>query len=72
VFHDRTNPVQPEPTADEEPKPSATDEPSPSRATALRIAPEPEPVMSDQVREPAISLATEVITVEREGAPPLR
>ncbi|KAL0181141.1 hypothetical protein M9458_023547, partial [Cirrhinus mrigala] len=60
--------LQPKPTADGEPKPSATDEPSPSRATELRIAPKPEPVTSDQVREPAILLATEGITVERKEA----
>ncbi len=47
-----------EPTADGEPEPSATDEPSPSGATVLRIAPEPEPITSDQVREPATSHVT--------------
>ncbi|KAL0173900.1 hypothetical protein M9458_029868, partial [Cirrhinus mrigala] len=48
----RSTERQPEPTVDGEPKPSATDEPSPSGATELRIAPEPEPVTSDQVQEP--------------------
>ncbi|KAI2654720.1 Zinc metalloprotease ZmpB [Labeo rohita] len=42
---------QPEPTVDGEPKPSATDESSPRGATELRTVPEPEPSMSDQVRE---------------------
>ncbi|KAL0156874.1 hypothetical protein M9458_048120, partial [Cirrhinus mrigala] len=59
---------EPEPTADGEPEPSATYEPSPKGATVLRIAPEPEPITSDQVREPATSHATVEVTVEREGA----
>ncbi|KAL0176624.1 hypothetical protein M9458_028954, partial [Cirrhinus mrigala] len=50
---------QPEPTADGEPKPSATDEPSPRGAKELRIPPEPEPITSDQVREPATPLVKE-------------
>ncbi|KAL1258304.1 hypothetical protein QQF64_011548 [Cirrhinus molitorella] len=49
---------QPEPTADGEPEPKATDEPSPRSATELRIASEPEPKESDQVREPATEHAT--------------
>ncbi|KAL1249397.1 hypothetical protein QQF64_020402 [Cirrhinus molitorella] len=49
---------QPEPTADGEPEPHATDEPSPRSATELRIASEPEPRESDQVREPATEHAT--------------
>ncbi|KAL0177682.1 hypothetical protein M9458_026576, partial [Cirrhinus mrigala] len=39
---------EPEHTADGEPEPSATDEPSPSGATELRIAQEPEPILSVQ------------------------
>ncbi|KAL0181817.1 hypothetical protein M9458_024223, partial [Cirrhinus mrigala] len=57
----------PEPTADGEPKPSAT-EPSPSGATELRIAPEPKPITSGQVREPATVLVTEEFSVEHEDA----
>ncbi|KAL0170706.1 hypothetical protein M9458_035302, partial [Cirrhinus mrigala] len=53
---------QPKHTVDGEPKPSTTDKPS------LRIAPEPEPITSDQVREPATSHGTEEVSVEREEA----
>ncbi|KAI2662353.1 Ankyrin repeat domain-containing protein 34B [Labeo rohita] len=49
----------PEPTADGEPK-------SRRGATELRIAPEHEPITSDQVREPGTSLATEEFSVEHE------
>ncbi|KAL1276323.1 hypothetical protein QQF64_035946 [Cirrhinus molitorella] len=49
---------QPEPTADGEPEPDAIDKPSPERATERRIASEPEPRESDQVREPATEHAT--------------
>ncbi|KAI2666632.1 APO protein 3, mitochondrial [Labeo rohita] len=59
---------QPEPTPDGELKPSATDEPWLSGATELRIAPEPEPIMSNQVREPATSFTTEEFSVEHEDA----
>ncbi|KAL0160052.1 hypothetical protein M9458_043777 [Cirrhinus mrigala] len=59
---------EPEPTAEGEPEPSATDKPSPKGATVLRIAPEPEPITSDQVRELATSHTTVKVTVEREGA----
>ncbi|KAL0176611.1 hypothetical protein M9458_028941, partial [Cirrhinus mrigala] len=59
---------QPEPTVDGEPKPSATDEPSPRGATELKIGPEPEPITSDQVRELAILLTTEEVSVEHEDA----
>ncbi|KAI2644540.1 Translation initiation factor IF-2 [Labeo rohita] len=61
-------PRQPEPTADGEPKLSATDKPLPSGATELRIAPEAEPITSDQVREPAASHATEKVIVEHEDS----
>ncbi|KAI2666688.1 Zinc metalloprotease ZmpB [Labeo rohita] len=57
-----------EPTADGEPKSSATNEPSLRGATKLRIAPEHEPITSDQVREPVTPLATEEFSVEREDA----
>ncbi|KAL0170155.1 hypothetical protein M9458_034751, partial [Cirrhinus mrigala] len=57
-----------ETTADGEPKPSVTDEPLPRGVTELRIAPESEPVTSDQVREPATSLVREEFTVEHEDA----
>ncbi len=40
------------PTTDREPEPAASVEPSPPGATELTIAPEPEPQVSDQVREP--------------------
>ncbi|KAL0168623.1 hypothetical protein M9458_036845, partial [Cirrhinus mrigala] len=59
---------EPEPTADGEPEPSVTEEPSPKGATELRIALEPEPVTSDQVREPATMYARKEVTVERKGA----
>ncbi|KAL0185799.1 hypothetical protein M9458_017469, partial [Cirrhinus mrigala] len=59
---------EPEPTADGEPEPSATDESSPNGATVLRNAPEPEPITSDQLREPATSHTMMEVTVEREGA----
>ncbi len=42
----------PEPTTDGEPEPAAVVEPLPSGATELTIALEPEPQVSDQVREP--------------------
>ncbi|KAL0198618.1 hypothetical protein M9458_007158, partial [Cirrhinus mrigala] len=43
---------EPEPTMDGEPEPRAT-EPSPRGATVQKIATEPKPSPSDQVREPA-------------------
>ncbi|KAL0153752.1 hypothetical protein M9458_050943 [Cirrhinus mrigala] len=59
---------EPEPTVDGEPEPNVTDEPSPSGATELRIAQEPEPILSDQVREPATEPATVDVPDGREGA----
>ncbi len=50
----------PEPTADGEPEPAAVIEPSQLGATELMIALEPEPQVSDQVREP-----TAQATIER-------
>ncbi|KAL0189202.1 hypothetical protein M9458_016301, partial [Cirrhinus mrigala] len=48
-----------EPTDDREPERAVTDEPSPYGVTELRIAAEPELlVTSDQVREPATVLAS--------------
>ncbi|KAL0166949.1 hypothetical protein M9458_038793, partial [Cirrhinus mrigala] len=61
----RSTERQPKPTTDGEPKPSVTDEPSPSGASELRIAPEPEPITSDQVREPHV---VEEVSVECEEA----
>ncbi|KAL0193309.1 hypothetical protein M9458_011605, partial [Cirrhinus mrigala] len=58
---------EPEPTVDGEPEPGATNESSPSGATVLRIAPEPEPITSDQMREQASLYATVEVPVEREG-----
>ncbi|KAL0196841.1 hypothetical protein M9458_005381, partial [Cirrhinus mrigala] len=58
----------PQPAADGEPNSSATAEPSPRGATELRIAPEHEPITSDQVREPATSLATKELSGELEDA----
>ncbi|KAI2652954.1 Gasdermin-E [Labeo rohita] len=58
---------EPEPTVDGEPEPSVT-ESSPCGATGLRIAQEPEPLLSDQVREPATEPATVDIPDGREGA----
>ncbi|KAL0162304.1 hypothetical protein M9458_041700, partial [Cirrhinus mrigala] len=55
-------------SAERQPEPTADGEPYPNRVTELRIAPKPEPVTSNQVREPAISLMTEGITVEHEEA----
>ncbi|KAI2655859.1 Opioid growth factor receptor [Labeo rohita] len=61
---DDTSPTQdPEPSqpaprhAEFEPEPTADDEPEP-RATELKIASEPEPYTSDQVREPATTTTT--------------
>ncbi|KAI2644887.1 Transposon Ty3-G Gag-Pol polyprotein [Labeo rohita] len=59
---------EPEPTVDGEPEPSVTDEPSPSGATELQIAQEPEPILSDQVRELATSQAMVGVTVEHKRA----
>ncbi|KAI2650713.1 Protein PHOTOPERIOD-INDEPENDENT EARLY FLOWERING 1 [Labeo rohita] len=59
---------EPEPTVDREPEPSVTEELSPKGAKELRITPEPEPVMSDQVREPATIHAREEVTVECKDA----
>ncbi|KAI2667193.1 Eukaryotic translation elongation factor 2 [Labeo rohita] len=59
---------EPKPTVDGEPEPSVTDEPSPSGATELRIAQEPEPILSEQVQEPATSQATVRITEDRKRA----
>ncbi|KAI2647431.1 Zinc metalloprotease ZmpB [Labeo rohita] len=51
-------PSQPSPRhAEYEPKPTADDEPEP-RATESKIATEPEPYTSDQVREPATTTTT--------------
>ncbi len=57
----------PEPTADREPEPASVAEPSPSGATELPIVPEPEPQVSDQVREPTIRAMVET-AVEIAGA----
>ncbi|KAL0176613.1 hypothetical protein M9458_028943, partial [Cirrhinus mrigala] len=59
---------EPEPKMDREPEPSLTDEPSPSGATELWIAQEPEPILSDQVREPATEPVTVDVPDGREGA----
>ncbi|KAI2647960.1 Myosin-1 [Labeo rohita] len=59
---------EPEPTVDGEPEPSVTDEPSPSGATELRIAQEPEPILSHHVREPATEPMTVNVPDGREGA----
>ncbi|KAL0166906.1 hypothetical protein M9458_038750, partial [Cirrhinus mrigala] len=68
----KTSPTQdPKPSQtspDSEAVSSATDEPSPSRATVPRIATEPEPIPSDQVREPAPVPMTVDVKVEHEGA----
>ncbi|KAI2645833.1 Protein transport protein SEC31 [Labeo rohita] len=68
---DDTSPTQdPEPSqpaprhAEFEPEPTADDEPEP-RATELKIATEPEPYTSDQVREPATSTMTGECKMER-------
>ncbi|KAI2666535.1 Chromatin-remodeling ATPase INO80 [Labeo rohita] len=58
---------EPEPTVDEEPEPSVT-ESSPCGATELRIAQEPEPLLSNQVREPATEPATVDVPDGHEGA----
>ncbi|KAL0166035.1 hypothetical protein M9458_037879, partial [Cirrhinus mrigala] len=61
-------PSQPSPRHTEfEPEPTADDEPEP-RATEQRIATEPEPNTSDQVREPATTTATVECCVEQERA----
>ncbi|KAL0177233.1 hypothetical protein M9458_026127 [Cirrhinus mrigala] len=58
-------PSQPSPRhAEFEPEPIADDEPEP-RATEQRIATEPEPNTSDQVREPATTTATVECCVEQ-------
>ncbi|KAL0161836.1 hypothetical protein M9458_041232, partial [Cirrhinus mrigala] len=57
----------PELTADREPEPAVVIEPSPSGATELMIAPEPEPQVSDQVRERAVEATVEA-AVEITGA----
>ncbi|KAL0154071.1 hypothetical protein M9458_050624, partial [Cirrhinus mrigala] len=59
---------EPEPTVDREPEPSVTEEPSPKGAKELRITPEPEPVTSNQVREPATMHTREEVTVECKDA----
>ncbi|KAL0203392.1 hypothetical protein M9458_001410, partial [Cirrhinus mrigala] len=64
--HTPTEP-EPEPTADRQPEPRAT-EPSPMGVTAREIATEPEPIESDQVREPTTMPATVDVPVGREGA----
>ncbi|KAL0181203.1 hypothetical protein M9458_023609, partial [Cirrhinus mrigala] len=68
---DDTSPTQdPEPSqpaprhAEFEPEPTADDEPEP-RATELKIATEPEPYTSDQVREPATSTMTGECNMEQ-------
>ncbi|KAL0199789.1 hypothetical protein M9458_002976, partial [Cirrhinus mrigala] len=58
---------EPKPTVDGEPEPNATNESSLNGATELRIALEPEPITSDQVRELASLYTTAEVTVEREG-----
>ncbi|KAL0181836.1 hypothetical protein M9458_024242 [Cirrhinus mrigala] len=58
---------EPEPTVDREPEPRAT-EPSPLGVTAREIATEPEPIESNQVREPATMPAMVDVPVGREGA----
>ncbi|KAI2668955.1 Accumulation-associated protein [Labeo rohita] len=58
-------PSQPAPRhAEFEPEPTADDEPEP-RATELKIATEPEPYTSDQVREPATSTVTGECNMEQ-------
>ncbi len=52
----------PEPT-----EPTAVIEPSPSGASELMIVPEPEPQVSDQVREPTAQATVEIV-VEIAGA----
>ncbi len=47
---------------------NSIDEPSPSGATVLRIAPEPEPNTSDQMREPATDLATGESVMDSDSA----
>ncbi|KAL0192425.1 hypothetical protein M9458_010721, partial [Cirrhinus mrigala] len=59
--------AEPEPTADGEPEPRAT-EPSPLGVTERVIATEPEPIESDQVREPATMPTTVDVPVRGEGA----
>ncbi len=49
----------PEPTADREPVPAAAVEPSPLEVTELPIVPEPEPQVSDQVRELTVQAKVE-------------
>ncbi|KAL0149434.1 hypothetical protein M9458_055222 [Cirrhinus mrigala] len=68
---DDTSPTQdPEPNqpaprhAEFEPEPTADDEPEP-RATELKIATEPEPYTSDQVREPATATVTRECNMEQ-------
>ncbi|KAI2658971.1 Cytosolic carboxypeptidase 1 [Labeo rohita] len=58
---------EPDPTVDGEPEPSVT-ESSPCEATGLRIAQEPEPLLSDLVREPATEPATVDVPDGCEGA----
>ncbi len=55
----------PEPTADREPEPAAVVEPS--GATERLIVPEPEPQVSDQVREPTVQAKVKT-AVEIAGA----
>ncbi|KAK2871301.1 hypothetical protein Q8A67_023828 [Cirrhinus molitorella] len=61
VFGERPTPSYPEQdkiqSPRQDPEPVVTDKPLPIRVTELRIAPEPEPVTSDQVRGPATVLA---------------
>ncbi|KAL0190994.1 hypothetical protein M9458_013692 [Cirrhinus mrigala] len=58
-------PSQPAPRhAEFEPEPTADDEPEP-RVTELKIATEPEPYTSDQVREPATSTVTGECNMEQ-------
>ncbi len=60
----------PEPTADGEPEPATTDKPSSHGATVLRIAMEPEPLMTSvKVREPATEPDTWENAAERSSAP---
>ncbi|KAL0170753.1 hypothetical protein M9458_035349, partial [Cirrhinus mrigala] len=75
IADDRASPTpDPEPSppslrfAEHEPEPTMTNESSPSGATELRIALEPEPILSNQVRDPATSCTTVGVTVECEGA----
>ncbi|KAI2653768.1 hypothetical protein H4Q32_014108 [Labeo rohita] len=68
MFHSQSTKRMQSVTSTSEPEPSVTDEPSPSGATELRIAQEPEPILSNQVREPATEPATVHVPDGHEGA----